>query len=630
MAKRNKYSKYNKEQSVWSWLPLLLIFAILPAISYLHLYDANLSDYSWYSDGGTATDLFLWGKAMFFIILNVVMVLQLAYSAFMKGKLVKARIYIPLLVYVALAFLSSVVSKYRDYAMSGSFEQFESVWVLLGYGITAYYVFAMLQSEQDVKRLMVTLAAGAAISCLIGLSQAMGHNFWGTELGKILRIPDKELRDAVSISTVFGDTRVYMSLYNPNYVGMYAALLVPIFGILAIPYKTPAVSGKMAKNAPVQKNNWKKVLVCVGLLLLCAALLGCTLGSQSKNGFLSLAAAFVLLLVLFAIRYRKYWYASVLAVVLLIGALFGFDHLMGNQITNALKNSFLSTAKEYVLQDISFEGDHVVMTLSGEPLSIYLEESGKFEFKDAAGGVLGLEADGEKYRIADERFKMLQIEMVMEGTQVYLGVKYAGNTWYFRCQSGVMECLSPAGKWCTFQAPATALFDGRESFFSSRGYIWARTIPLLKDYILLGSGADSFVQVFPNDDYVGKFNSGYYTTLITKPHSMYMQIWVQTGMLSMIAFVVFYLWYFICSCRIYLRCRLDNFTARAGLGILIGTFGYMVSGLTNDSSVTVAPLFWGLMGLGIGINLKLMKDELPKKEEETEVPAKEKAIKKKR
>ncbi len=606
MSKRNRYSKYNnKERSGWSWLPLLFVFAVLPAISYLHLYDAKLAEYSWFGSYGTASDLFLWGKATFFIILNAVMLVQLVYSGAKKGKLPKAGIYIPLLIYMALALLSSVISEYRAYSFSGTFEQFESVWVLLGYGVTAYYVFAMLQTERDVKWLMGALITGAVISCLIGLSQASGNNFWSTELGKVLRIPNKELRDSVDITSNVEDTRVYMSLYNPNYVGMYAALLIPVFAALAFPYK-----GDSRSNEQVAWRVGKKLLMFAGMILLCAALVKCTIGSGSKNGFLSLLAAFGVLVILLVIHYRRFWYILVPMLMVPFMAFSLVNQVMDERITNALESSLHAEPREYVLQDISFEENQVIMTLSGERLHIYLDESGKFELKDDAGQALGIQLDGTRYAVADERFNMVKIEIALDNAQMILGVTY-GKTWYFKNQSGKIQYLSPANVWCTFETAESAVFTGKESVFSGRGYIWSRTIPLLKDYIILGSGADTFLLAFPNDDYVGKYNAGYYDTLITKPHNMYLQMAVQTGMLSVIAFVVFYCWYFFSSCRLYLRCRMNTFAARAGLGILAGTFGYMVSGLTNDSTVTVAPLFWGLMGVGIAINTHLLKEAAP-------------------
>ena len=92
---------------------------------------------------------------------------------------------------------------------------------------------------------------------------------------------------------------------------------------------------------------------------------------------------------------------------------------------------------------------------------------------------------------------------------------------------------------------------------------------------------------------------------ITKPHNLYLQIAVQSSVVSLLCFLVFYVWYFISSLRLYFKQRLDTPLVITGFAIMLGTLGYMISGLANDSTITVAPLYWALMGLGIGINHRI-------------------------
>jgi len=146
------------------------------------------------------------------------------------------------------------------------------------------------------------------------------------------------------------------------------------------------------------------------------------------------------------------------------------------------------------------------------------------------------------------------------------------------------------------------LFSGYERYASGRGYIWSRTIPLLKKYIVFGSGADTFVMAFPQQDYVNLYNYGFKGELLTKPHNLYLQIGVQTGVLSLIAFIVFYAMYFISSLRLYIKGRFKSYYAQVGAAILAASVSYIVLGLANDSSLTVAPVFWALIGLGITVN----------------------------
>ena len=155
-----------------------------------------------------------------------------------------------------------------------------------------------------------------------------------------------------------------------------------------------------------------------------------------------------------------------------------------------------------------------------------------------------------------------------------------------------------------------AVFNNNLMLMSHRGYIWATTIPLIKKYIFLGSGADSFVCVYPHNDYVTLSNIGLPNMQITtKPHDLYLQIAVQTGLVSLIMFLLFYMCYFVQSVIIYFKCRYDDYKSVVGGAIFIATAGYMISGLTNDSIIAVSPIYWTLLGTGIAINALLWKRE---------------------
>ncbi len=104
-----------------------------------------------------------------------------------------------------------------------------------------------------------------------------------------------------------------------------------------------------------------------------------------------------------------------------------------------------------------------------------------------------------------------------------------------------------------------------------RGYIWGKTIPLLKHYAILGSGADTFVIAFPNYDYVSMFNGGYGTCFRLKKYDL-------------MAFV--------------------------GAGVLAGSAGCMVVQIINDSSITVAPVYWTMIGVGLAVFRNLRRGEL--------------------
>jgi O-antigen ligase len=118
-------------------------------------------------------------------------------------------------------------------------------------------------------------------------------------------------------------------------------------------------------------------------------------------------------------------------------------------------------------------------------------------------------------------------------------------------------------------------------------------LPLLKSKILLGSGADTFLYEFPQNDYAQKANMGaaFFKGLIKDAHSMYLQWMLTYGIAGTLCLCIF-----LGSLCIRLF-RLGEREPLA-LGIGLGMAGYLLSGLAWTSSVSLSPVFWVLCGCG--------------------------------
>jgi hypothetical protein len=150
-------------------------------------------------------------------------------------------------------------------------------------------------------------------------------------------------------------------------------------------------------------------------------------------------------------------------------------------------------------------------------------------------------------------------------------------------------------------------FKDRERLATNRGYLWSRTIPLLKDSIFLGNGSDTFALCFPQQDYVAKLK--YYANpymIADKPHNMYLQIAMNTGIVSLLSVLVIFLYYISTSIKIYLTNNIRTAYSTVSLGVFLGTSAYMVTALCNDSLISVAPVFWIMLGLGYAVNFKVL------------------------
>jgi len=151
--------------------------------------------------------------------------------------------------------------------------------------------------------------------------------------------------------------------------------------------------------------------------------------------------------------------------------------------------------------------------------------------------------------------------------------------------------------------------DGLEKLASGRGYIWGRTIPLLKTYIISGSGPDNYPMAFPQDEVLAKlytFNDP--SIIVDKPHNLYLQISINTGIISIFSILAALVYYFITSFKLYSKITYDSLEKYLGASCLISVIGYFAAGMFNDSVVSVAPILWIIFGLGISINLRLKKE----------------------
>ncbi len=183
-----------------------------------------------------------------------------------------------------------------------------------------------------------------------------------------------------------------------------------------------------------------------------------------------------------------------------------------------------------------------------------------------------------------------------------------GTTNFCITQEGV-KILGSGGRITSpVRAERIKQFDELEHFMSGRGYIWSRTIPIMNEYIFSGAGADNYPIAFPQDDVIAKLNINMdANTVIDKPHNMYLQIGINTGLLSLIALIAIWGIYITSSLILYSKLSLDSMGKLVGISCFLSVIGYLAAAIFNDSVISVAPIFWIILGLGIGINIWIKK-----------------------
>lgn len=584
--------KKSTEQKI-CLLPVALWIVAVPLIVKQKNFANPLISYPWYNSLEDLADLFLYYKSQLVTLTGVFMLVLLIWQLSKmrrKDTLLNAdtQLFIPILIYALLAIASSLFSEYGYFCTHGITDQFETIWNLLAYVVALLYFYYIIVYHNSERSVLIMTFIGAALVSLICVLQYCGID--------IYRIIYPESKGYIF---TFAKHTVYGPFYNINYVGYYILLFAPLFFMLCIFYKD------------------LKIRIISGILVI--TLLISLIGAGSSTGKIAMAAiaAFaVLFLLLKNVKEKKVLWIPI-AGILVIG-------VVGFALALPKINAYVlsSNTEKTDLENIFTNDDNVELHYKGQTLYVQmLEDNGFFTFilKDQNQADVGCEyATNDEYyfyTITDERFNGITLTpaLITADSQKYgFMVQIDEKIWNFTNQmteDGTYYYYSDVGKLAklTTETPSAdfAPLVNVSSFANGRGYLWNKTITLLKDYIFLGSGADTFTLVYPNGDFVDKYNNGYDNLVITKPHNLYLQIAVQTGMLSLICFLVFYAWYFISSLRIYFRQRLDNPLAITGFSIMLGTFGYMISGIANDSTITVAPLYWAMMGMGIAINHRI-------------------------
>ena len=588
-------------------LPLAFLLGIFPLIVRLKSFETHLEGYGFYLLSETE-DIFLYYKSMFFITACTIMLVLIILQGILHHvELKAAKLFIPLAGYVFLAFLSAVFSDFGSFSFTGIADHFESLWVLLGYAMCVYYAFLFVSTTKDIEIMMSFFFLGTVLMLLIGLSQAFSQDIFRSEFGRWLLLP-KEYYDNPENKLVFEFPlgRVYLTLYNPNYVGSYVSLISPVFLMLAF-----------AK---------KKVWLAVANIVVYIGLLLCILGSGSRAGFVGVAFSLLLLLLLFNKKLIKFIPEALIVVVLIGGIVYTYNNYSNGQLLSRIKQALEIEKVEHNLKSIETNDDGVVIHYLDHQLklSIYIRDDGNVEIEALDENGKAVKENGEliynvvqnpdaentyDFTTTDERFSNISFQFtVFQGAPV-LYVNIDKKNWTFIYLEGSYYYINLKGKADKMNnAEYIEALSNYGRAFSGRGFIWSRTIPLLKKYIFLGSGPDTFTLAFPNDDYVAMYNGGYENILMTKPHNMYLQIAVQTGVLSLICFLVFYIWYFITSFKLYIRADRTKSIVMVGIGILCGTFGYMIVGIINDSMIVIAPFYWVLIGIGLAINSMIRRD----------------------
>lgn len=594
--KGKKYDNNSKSKKFGYYLPVIFIITILPLIFYGKIVELPLIEANFWKGGITHVDFFNYYKA---IILSIAsFILLLAYGGlYLNNRLPiqkENKYYILMLTYIIMVFASTIKSNYKHVAFIGFIEMYQGFFILISYIVITFILINFITDERDIKIIINSFIVLICIEGILGLSQYFGNDFFRTSLGQWLISPSEIKGNSLGFS--FDKFTIYGTLYNTNFVGSFAALVLPISTILFL----------------FEDNRNKSLLFLMVGLLAYSTWLGC----NSRAGYLGITVAFIIGIIIFRkiikLHYKKIiiLFTGFIAITLLFNTVSGgrvfnqFSRL--NPVTEVEKIKNTKNQQQVRFEEVSIKDNTFTIKTNKDTL-IGVMQNANLEFRNEKGNKLGVITDNEgNINFIDENYSGYSFKM-NKNEPSYINADLYGRGWdLYVTGDNKFKVISMNNKLTDpVEAPRIKFFDGRETFASNRGYIWSRTIPMLKDTLIIGYGPDNYPMVFPQEDYVGRFNvgsNGMLDIVIDKPHNMYLQTAINTGVISLLALMTIWGMYLFDSFKIYIKGNMESFTEYMGAATFLSITAYLVAGVFNDNIVSVAPLFWIMLGMGIGIN----------------------------
>lgn len=592
----------NSTSKNWKYLlPISLIVFLVPLIVYLKLVDLSPIEIGNWTGREEVSDLFSYYKM---IVLNLLAILSIIFTCFYfkqtRSKIKKTKIYIPMIVYGLFIVLSTLLTDHKLVAIRGFVYRYEGMLTLLSYLIIMFVTINIVKGEKSLKAIVYPLIGSAAIIGIIGIFQYIGYDLFQSDLGKKMILPRDYWQLADSLKFNFGKNTIYSTLYNPNYVGSYMAILLPM--TLAI-----LILSKTRRN---------KLIILPFTILIFLSLVG----SNSRGGILGTLIALLVFLIFIRKQILKQWKIVLLALIILSIGIFAVNKISNGRLTNQLTNLKNDMVKlmgggekeslndGYKIEEVSVKDNVLKIETTRQTLKVE-NKNGKIYFFDGDGNLLKIKGKSKtgEMNILDERYSEFKFRVIKDGENSILTLNLQEYIARFVLIEETFKYYRGIGVFNEIREIPYFGFEGKEELGTYRGYIWSRTLPMLKENLIVGKGPDTYTIYFPQEDFKGRFNVQAFPNreIIDKPHNMYLQIATNTGLISLLGFLGIFLIYLYQSVRIYFKNILESDLEIFGIGIFIGVISYLIAGIFNDSVVSVAPVFWAIIGTGVAINLEI-------------------------
>ena len=589
-----------KKKNINFFFPIAFILAIVPLIVRATILDVEDNTFNLFGET-SKSDLFSQKKELFLIIFSVILIIIAGIffkKIFEKKDKIVNSILIASGIFWLFTLLSSVFSQYKQVAFLGIYDRAEGFITITCYMIIFIYSIYTFKTTNDYKYVITPIFILVGINAFLGLFQYIGQDLIKSNLGTLIVTGDSNSK----MDLLYEAGKLYGTLFHYNYVGSFAAIVLPILFCLTL-FEDEDIMHKI--NLGIAS------ILSIWLLF----------GSTSRAGIIGISVATIFGIIIFwRIVVEKWKPLLILVISILVmavglnfatkGAIFErLPGLVGN-ITGVFKDTSDFDYKDYTpINDIKYNAKNVEIVLPNETLKIS-HENGNYVFKNSKDEIIDYVKTNFDYATTNELFKHISFQaskVTAKSTTTDALVLMVNNKseFIFKLKSdNSIHLINPTTKKdADLEFPDTFGFNGKEKLGSMRGYIWGRSIPMIKNNLILGGGPDTFAFRFPQNDLIGKYYA--YDTpniVVDKPHNLYLQIALNDGVIALLAFLAIMIIYIVDSMKLYTMKKYYEKSQILGAATCLGVIGYLFAGVFNDSVVSVAPIFWIVLGVGVALN----------------------------
>lgn len=537
------------------------------------------------------TDYFLYGKAAFTIAVGILLFILLFveitvfHEKLLDFKTRRDRILFGCMgIYIVCTVMSTILADYKKTALSGGVNSCEGMWVLLLYPVlflAAKFVFEMDRHKESTD-LKQQQAAGKWSSLeWIVLIQAV--ILWVLSVIELLYQPVVQLAAGHETQSPYVNM-ISLSFPSPAYCAGYIVLLAPFCMYFMV-----------KADSLLRSVMWSVLTVTtVTACFLTRSTAGFYLVIAEGVGFAVYAVVWCKPQTWKMPAVKAVCVAAVIGVVLLTNMAAGGK--IGSAVAASAVNGTTPVHKSeyYKVKEIQVQDNTVTITGEENALICRLNEQQNIIFTDENRNVLDVSSENNSIYFPEP---YETVSAGFENNALWLDLGYKGRIRFY-IAGGKFYPMAADGSLIRDISSGMSKENTRfDSIITGRGYIWRKTVPVLKNTVLFGHGAGTFAFYFKQFDYAGLLNSqGEVDLMIDRPHSWYLQMAYSQGIFCMMAVVALIATVCVSGIKRFTSKKLELKKGAIDMAAVTAIIAFCIFEGITDGSVSVNPLLWVVLG----------------------------------